>query len=318
MKNRRQALAALCLLTALPAAGHAELAYTDSLPADAAAGGWVIDTRPQARCLAESLAGTHCLPPEALFGPHRRLASIRDIAWVFGTLGLRGDETVTVVGDDPQRRDVVAALLHLAGQAQVQVVTTALDRLLADPARPHAGGRARGMVRAPIYQARAREQQWLLRNDVSAALLQDRPPRVLDGRSSPAYWGEIIRGRRGGHLPGAELASGQELRSALRAGRRELAATGSVIAYAHDAYSGLAYLTLLRAGMGVDARLYVRGWREWADDARLPVEAATYPEQTGSSSQAVARQRPWLQSLLVGTAVLAAAATGFMFGRRTI
>lgn len=312
----RQFLAVLGLLSAVPVAAYAELSYVAALPADGA-DTKVIDTRPQQQCLTDSLAGAHCLPLEDLFGPHHRLANIRDIAWVFGTLGLRGDETLSVVGNDPRRRDVVAALLHLAGQAQVQVVTVSLDHLLAAAQRPHAAGRTRGMVRNPIYQARARENQWILRDELAETLQQELPPRLLDGRSPPAYWGETIRARRGGHLPGAELAPEYELRNALNAGRRELSAKSSVIAYAHDAYSGLSYLTLLRAGLGVDARLYVRGWREWAEDGRLPMEAVTYPVPEHNVTQPDAKSVYWLQSLLVGAALLAAALTGFIFGRRT-
>ena len=149
------------------------------------------------------------------------------------------------------------------------------------------------------------------------ALQQTQVPRLLDGRSAPAYWGETIRATRGGHLPGAELVPANELRSGLKAGKRRLAANSPIIAYAHDPYSGLAYLTLLRAGLGLDARLYVNGWREWAGDGRLPAEATTYPQTTTNTPQSAAGRARWLQSLLIGAAVLVAALTGFMYGRRT-
>lgn len=309
-------MSVLCALLALPAVGRAALSYVTTVPGDAAT--VVIDTRPQQRCFAESLAGARCLPPEDIFGPHGRLASIRDIAWVFGTAGLSGAETVLVAGDDARRRDVMAALLFLAGQSQVQVLLPPLSGLLEGPAKPpHSPGRGRGMVRDPIYQAQAREGLWLLRDELLAQLGNADTPRILDGRPAAAYWGETIRARRGGHLPGAEPAPAGELRRALAEGRRELQTGGPVIAYAHDPYAGLAYLTLLRAGLGVDARLYMGGWREWAEDGGLPVEAATYAEQTRPAIRPVTARPLGLQLLIILLAVLAAAGFGFMFGRRT-
>lgn len=307
----------LWTLLALPAAGRAELAYVASADGGTDAGNVLIDTRPQSRCLAGSLAGARCLPPEDFFGPHHRLASIRDIAWVFGTAGLRGDETVQVAGDDPRRRDVVAALLHLAGQAQVRVLTTPLSDMLADPVLPRGAGRGRGMVRDPVYQAEAREGQWVLRDELAGWLSRGDAPRILDGRPASAYWGESIRARRGGHLPGAEQAPDGELRTALAAGRRELAAGGTVVAYAHDPFDGLAYLTLLRAGLGVDAQLYAGGWREWAEDGDLPVEAASYADRPQPAARPSVALHPGLQTLLILLAVLCAAGFGFVFGRRT-
>lgn len=314
--RRYRVMSVLCVLLAMqPVAGRAELAYVAALPDDVAT--IVIDTRPQARCFAESLAGARCLPPEDFFGPHGRLANIRDIAWVFGTAGLNGAESVLVAGDDARRRDVIAALLFLSGQAQVQVLNTSFSNLLADTVRPVGPGRSRGMVRDPIYQAQAREALWLLRDELVDQLHRSDTPRILDGRPSPAYWGETVRARRGGHLPGAELAPAGDLRSALAAGRRELQAGATVIAYAHDPYSGLAYLTLLRAGLGVDARLYTNGWREWAEDGRLPIEAATYADRTRPAVQPASERRIGLQLLIILLAVLCAAGFGFIFGRRT-
>jgi len=315
----RRALSVLWLVLALPGAGQAELAYRAAPPESLQSGQVLIDTRPQARCLAESLAGARCLPQEDFFGPHRRLASFRDIAWVFGAAGLRGDETALVIGDDPQRRDAVAALLHLAGQAQVQVVTTSLSELLATSPVQRGPGRGRGLVRDPIFLGQLREDHWLLRDDLAERVARGDGARILDGRPSPAYWGEWIRAGRGGHVPGAESAPEDDLRTALESGRAPLAAGAAVIAYAHDPYDGLAYLTLLRAGLGVDARLYGGGWREWAADPGLPVDAVSYPEraQPGGVATAAVDGPSVGRMVLILLAVISAAGFGFMLGRRT-
>lgn len=293
-----------------------DMRYIKTLPADKQHP-WVIDTRPQSQCMARSLQGAHCLAPEAFFGPHGRLANIRNIAWVFGTARLSGSETVWLVGNDPRRRDVVAALLHLAGQAQVNIVTEPMRDLLANSSRATGNGEIRGLVRSPVYQARTREDQWLLRDDVLGVVRQANAPRILDGRSSDEYYGGIIRARRGGHIPGAELAGARQLRADLEAGRHELSANGPVIAYAQDPYSGLAYLTLLRAGLGINARLYVNGWREWANNGQLPVDAATYAKPADESATALTAPLPWPRLALLLTALLVAGTTGYLFGRRT-
>jgi len=314
----RRALIALWLALTLPGAGQAELAYRAAPPDPLQSGQVLIDTRPQARCLAESLAGARCLPQEDFFGPHRRLASFRDIAWVLGTAGLRGDETALVIGDDVQRRDAVAALLHLAGQAQVQVVTTSLGELLATSPVQRGPGRGRSLVRDPIFLGQMREAHWLLRDELAEQVARGDGPRILDGRPSPAYWGEWIRASRGGHVPGAESAPEDDLRSALEAGRAPLAAGAAVIAYAHDPYAGLAYLTLLRAGLGVDARLYGGGWREWAADQRLPVDAVSHPDRSQPAAVVVPAGGPSAgRVILIMLAVISAVGFGFMLGRRT-
>lgn len=89
---------ALGLILLAPGSGiAAEFRYSSALPDE----GQVIDTRAQEQCQTMSLAGARCLPATDLLGPHRRLPSFRDILWVFGTAGLRGDETLIVAGSDP-------------------------------------------------------------------------------------------------------------------------------------------------------------------------------------------------------------------------
>jgi hypothetical protein len=98
--------------------------------------------------------------------------------------------------------------------------------------------------------------------------------------------------------------------------------------------TGLAYFTLLRAGFGLDAAVYLGGWREWADDGRLPADAATYAQfdasaarvsdrtAAGESLRTTAGETPpassaaWSQSLLTIAAVFTAGSFGFLLGRR--
>lgn len=284
----------LLALSALarPAPAVDDFAYVRSL-ADAADrdAAVVVDTRALADCRVRSLAGARCLPADDLLGPQRRLASTRDLLWLLGTMGLSGRETVIVVGQDAVSRDFVAGLLYVAGQRRVRILAEPVARLLGTGAAA-APGRERGMVRETVFEAPMRDGLWVLRDELRDALRLAGPaPTLLDGRAEGEYWGETARASRTGHLPGAISLPAVRLRAALEAGpeRRPVLPQGPAVAYAHDAFEGLAYLSLLTAGHGVAARVYPEGWAEWAADGALPADAAGYPERgtTSASSQAM-------------------------------
>lgn len=261
------------LLFALPAQSAEDFAYVRA----AEPGAVVVDARPLAACREKSLAGARCLPAEDFLGPHKRLPGARDLLWLLGTAGLSGGEPVLVVGQDAAARDFMAGLLYVAGQRSVRVLAEPVARLLEQGA--DAGpGRERGMIREAVFAGPMRDGLLVLRDELRA---QRRPhPLLLDGRSENEYWGETARAARGGHLPGAVSLPAPQLRAALDpAAKRPVLPEGSPVAYAHDAYEGLAYLTLLIAGHKVPARLYAEGWAEWAADGALPADAASHPER---------------------------------------
>jgi thiosulfate/3-mercaptopyruvate sulfurtransferase len=261
--KRVAALAAL--LFALPAQSAEDFAYVRA----AEPGAVVVDTRPLAACREKSLAGARCLPAADFLGPHNRLPSARDLLWLLGTAGLTGEETVLVAGQDAAARDFVAGLLYVAGQRSVRVLAEPVARLLEKNAGP---GRERGMVRETVFAAPMRDGMLVLRDELRAMRPQ---PMLLDGRTEGEYWGETARAARAGHLPGAISLPALQLRGA----QNPVLPEGSPVAYAHDALEGFAYLTLLRAGHGVPARLYAEGWAEWAADGALPADAVSHPER---------------------------------------
>jgi thiosulfate/3-mercaptopyruvate sulfurtransferase len=295
-------------------------------PAAAGPNPTLIDTRAEASCVAATVPTSVCLPAEAFFGPHRRLASARDISWVLGTAGLHGNETVLVLGADPIRRDAVAGLLFLSGQKTVFILNAPMHEAFGQSESDWTPGRARGILREAIHRGPWRDTDIILRSELAHSLAQERALRLLDGRPADEYWGARIRARRGGHLPGAEHAPAAELRAALSRGETIPLAAGPVVAYGQDPLMGLAYFTLLRAGFGIDVALYPGGWREWAEDGALPADAATYaqvdaaPEKAGASrsdggSWPMANSA-WLQSLLTVAAIATAGGFGYLLGRR--
>lgn len=307
-------LAIFCLLTwVAPAYAAADFIYVRSADRDPAT--VVVDTRPAEACKQRSLAGARCLPAAIFLSTHRRLPGERDLLWLLGTAGLKGDETVLVVGQDATDRDFVAGLLYMAGQRRLQVLTEPVGRLL--ESGKTGPGRERSFAREVVFEAPMRDGLVVLRDELLAMNPQ---PMLLDGRAENEYWGEVARGARTGHLPGAVSLPGLALRAALATpATTPVLPEGEPVAYGHDAYEGLAYLTLLTAGYGVPARLYLAGWAEWAADSTLPVDAVAYPEQIAAHPTEVTPtdvQRPGTLAAGLLAMGLAAFTAGWWLKRR--
>ncbi len=250
-------------------------------PAAAGNGAIILDTRPASVCEKQSLAGARCLPAADFLGPHDRLAGFASIAWVLGSAGLSGGRSVLVVGNDPLKRDFVAGLLYLMGQARVSILT----RRLKAAGLPFAPGKERGMTRRGIWQAPARTDALVLGNELRALLASRPGPVVLDGRGEKAYWGETVNAARGGHIAGADHLPAARLRADVASGKALGPQTEGAIVYARNAVDGIAYMTLITAGTGTRARVYPGGWDEWAADGGLPADAVSFPLPPVSTPQ---------------------------------
>lgn len=151
---------ALTLLVALvaPARASGDLVYVQKVGAGETA---IIDTRTLADCKRASLPGARCLPAADLLGAQRQLPTERDLLWLFGTLGLTGEETVLVVGDTASARDFVGGLLHLAGQRQVRILDQVFSPRLAALPDP-LPGQERGLLRTAVFTQPMRSDLWLV------------------------------------------------------------------------------------------------------------------------------------------------------------
>lgn len=285
-------------------------------------GSLVVDTRPGDVCKHRTLAGAICLPAKDFLGPHQRLPSERDLLWLLGTAGLKGGETVLVVGQDATARDFVAGLLYVSGQRHVSVLTEPVGRLL-ERGGPTGPGRERSFVREQVFEAPMRDELVILRDELSA---MNPSPLLLDGRPEAEYWGEVARSPRSGHLPSAISMPALALRASLATrGTGLVFPKSEPVVYGHDAYEGLAYLTLLIAGHGVPARLYLAGWSEWAADGTLPIDAAAYPDQalartanTQAASQRVGMATGTVVVAIVGMGLIAFSAGWWLKQKRAI
>jgi len=292
------------LVAAAVAAGPIAAHASDAIEYAASASGLIgkvtlVDARAQAACLARTIAGARCLPAADFLGPHGRLANFREIFWLLGTAGLSGTEHVLVVGDDPVERDFVAGMLYLCGQRKVSILTQPVSRGAGLPAARLGAGIGRAMTRNPVYQADVRDGDIVLRTELARALASQTLPPLLDGRTEAEYWGERIRAPRGGHLPGAQLLPAPVVRSRLGRGQFEFDAGKTFVAYGHDPFESVAYFTLLRAGAGIAARVYLDGWVDWANHPELPMAATSYPAPMPAPAASRERDQRWLMALVL-------------------
>ena len=79
----------------------------------------VVDARPGPECLKATIPGALCLSLDNVLNVKGRLANMRDIRWLLGSFGLSGNEYVVIFADETVRRDGMATVLYLAGQARV-------------------------------------------------------------------------------------------------------------------------------------------------------------------------------------------------------
>ena len=158
MIRRRTAFGALAAVLlaftgpARAAANHAgTLAVVDRLPSGGAIR--VVDARPKRACERASLPGARCLPAEELFGADGRPVGFDALRWLLGTIGLRGNEQVLVVGATTEAAGAVGALLFLAGQRDVTILDHPPAIASGAPA-----GTARSLTSETIFTAPMRDR----------------------------------------------------------------------------------------------------------------------------------------------------------------
>jgi hypothetical protein len=149
-------LCGAALLTALAgpqtavAAPPLALRFVEKVQANSASR--VIDVRALKACEQASLAGARCLPAADLFEADGRPVDFHTLRWLFGTIGLSGQERVLVVAAKPSDAAAVGALLLLAGQRAVAVLDRPMTMAAGAP-----GGRDRSITREAVFTAPMRD-----------------------------------------------------------------------------------------------------------------------------------------------------------------
>ena len=127
------------------------------------------------------------------------MANVSGMLWLLGSAGLTGEEHLLVIGDRPEEKELMAGLLYLAGQRRISVLEPSSQAWAgATGLEP---GRIRSKTRETVYTAPMRDDRVVLRGELVRVIDSGKPPPLMDGRSESEYWGQRVRGMRGGHLP---------------------------------------------------------------------------------------------------------------------
>jgi len=250
--------------------------------AGAADGIVLIDTRPPADYWAGHLAGARHFDPFPFHHGDTSEGGLREfrgqLIWIFSALGLTGNETVAFYENDSGMRATRAAwALEYIGHPAVRI----LD------------GGLRNAANAPLVTAAAPIMPTnfgaTLREDALASHtyivehLGHRDVQIFDVRSDEEYYGERVRARHGGAIPGAihrdwthNLDAAGKFKPAAQL-RAEFAALGlspenEIIPYCQGGYrSANAYIALRVAGYP-RVRNYLGSWGEWGNRDDFPIE----------------------------------------------
>jgi thiosulfate/3-mercaptopyruvate sulfurtransferase len=247
----------------------------------------LIDTRPAPEFWSGHLAGARHFDPFPFHHfdtSERGMKEFREqMEWIFSTMGISGGETVVCYEQDSGVR---AARTLWAFQYMGHPAARMLDGGLRNAGSVELVTAVRPIE--PVrFQARPHEE---LAAPFGYILdhLGDSNVQVFDVRSAEEYYGESVRAKRGGAIPGAihqdwvssngpdgALKSPDELQASfIKLGldpRRE------VVTYCQGGYRAAhAYIALKIAGFS-RVRNYLGSWGEWGNWEELPIEHPRRP-----------------------------------------
>jgi thiosulfate/3-mercaptopyruvate sulfurtransferase len=247
----------------------------------------LIDTRTPDEFWAGHLKSARHLDPFPFHYYDTSAKAIREFTqqseWIFSTLGISGKETVVFYENDAGMRAARGAwILEYLGHPTVKILDGGLKALddvtLETAAAPITPDRFRA---APCPEV-------LATYDEVANSLGDNAVRIFDVRSEAEYYGENVRAKRGGAIPGAinrdwvlsldeagKFKSPRELKAVFDA--LGFSPGQKIIAYCQGGYRAAhAYYALRLAGFNRVSN-YLGSWGEWGNREELPIETPRRP-----------------------------------------
>lgn len=242
----------------------------------------LVDTRPGKDFHAGHLRGARHFDP---FPFHHTDTSERGIAefgaqlqWIFSALGIAGRETVVFYENESGMRAARGQwALEYAGHPHARMLDGGLKSAAAEPLATNiekfAPGDFQLKPRAEILATYAHLLERLGRPEV----------QIFDVRSDQEYFGERVRAKHGGAIPGSfhqdwtaalsadgTVKSPAELRAQFEA--LGLDPEAEIVPYCQGGYRAAhAYLALKVAGYP-NVRNYLGSWAEWGNRDDVPIE----------------------------------------------
>ncbi|MGO9265542.1 MAG: sulfurtransferase [Candidatus Binataceae bacterium] len=241
----------------------------------------LIDTRPAAAYWSGHLDGARHFDPFPFHHSDTSEAGLRNfreqLAWIFSALGITGGETVVCYEDDSGMRATRAAwALEYMGHPAVRILDGGLKNAGASMVATAPSITPANFPAAPHESALA--AYTYITERLGSADVQ-----IFDVRTEEEYFGERVRARHGGAIPGAihrEWVHNLDERGAFKPAaqlRADFARLGldpahEIIPYCQGAYrSANAYFALRLAGYP-RVRNYLGSWAEWGNHDDLPID----------------------------------------------
>src|SRR5262249_52782253 len=241
-----------------------------------------IDTRPAEEYWAGHIRGARHFDPFPFHhsdtGERGQREFRAQLEWIFETLGIRGRETVVFYENDSGMRASRGVwLLEWMGHPRARMLDGGLKALAGEKLSTTAVA-----IKPAHFKAAPREEIGASWSRLVEKL--GRPEvQIFDVRSDEEYFGERVRAKRGGSIPGAHHRdwtasnNAQGYLKPARELRAEFAALGlrpeaGIIPYCQGGYRAAhAYVALKQAGYP-RVRNYWGSWAEWGNREDVPIE----------------------------------------------